>query len=166
MIIVYITLILSFILDSLITNIISIHTSLFIPLLSIMALIIIYPYFKNDDVKYLEYAFLYGLIYDLAYTDTLILNAIIFTFIGLIIIGINILVSNNYLNISFISLLVIISYRVLTFLILIFTRYLDFNINALFKSITSSILLNVLYTLLLFVITDMISHKFHIEKMD
>lgn len=166
MIIVYITLILSFLLDGTVTNIIPMNSNLFVPLLSIMALIIIYPYFKNDGIRYLEYAFIYGLIYDLVYTDTLILNAIVFTFIGLIIIGINILVSNNFLNISFIAALVIISYRVLTYFVLVFTRYLTFDINALFKSITSSLLLNIIYILISFLITDRISRKFHIEKMD
>ena len=166
MIIVFTTLIISFLLDGVLSNIITIHNNMLIPLLSVMSLIIIYPYFKKDDIKYLEYIFIYGLIYDLVYTDTLILNAIIFTFIGLIIIGINIIISNNYLNISLISFLVIISYRIMTYFILVFTRYLEFNINSLVKSITSSLLLNIIYVILMFLITDYISNKYDIKKID
>ena len=166
MIIVFATLIISFLLDGVFSNVITIHNNMLIPLLSVMSLIIIYPYFKKDDIKYLEYTFIYGLIYDLVYTDTLILNAIIFTFIGLIIIGINIIISNNYLNIALISFLVIISYRIMTYFILVFTRYLEFNINDLLRSITSSLLLNIIYVILMFLITDYISNKYDIKKID
>ena len=166
MIIVFTTLIISFLLDGILSNIISMHNNLLIPLLSIMSLIIIYPYFKKDDIKYLEYVFIYGLIYDLIYTDTLILNAVIFTFIGFIIIGINVIISNNYLNIFLISFLVIISYRIITYFILVFTRYLEFNINNLVKSITSSLLLNIIYVVFVFLLTDVISNKFNIKKID
>ena len=166
MIIVFATLIISFLLDGVFSNVITIHNNMLIPLLSVMSLIIIYPYFKKDDIKYLEYIFIYGLIYDLVYTDTLILNAIIFTFIGLIIIGINIIISNNYLNIAIISFLVIISYRIMTYFILVFTRYLEFNINDLLRSITSSLLLNIIYVILMFLITDYISNKYDIKKID
>lgn len=166
MIIVFATLIISFLLDGVFSNVITIHNNMLIPLLSVMSLIIIYPYFKKDDIKYLEYIFIYGLIYDLVYTDTLILNAIIFTFIGLIIIGINIIISNNYLNIALISFFVIISYRIMTYFILVFTRYLEFNINDLLRSITSSLLLNIIYVILMFLITDYISNKYDIKKID
>ena len=166
MIIVFTTFVISFLLDGVFSNVITIHNNMLIPLLSVMSLIIIYPYFKKDDIKYLEYVFIYGLIYDLVYTDTLILNAIIFTFIGLIIIGINIIISNNYLNIVLISFLVIISYRIMTYFILVFTRYLEFNINDLLRSITSSLLLNIIYVILMFLITDYISNKYDIKKID
>ena len=166
MIIVFTTFVISFLLDGVFSNVITIHNNMLIPLLSVMSLIIIYPYFKKDDIKYLEYIFIYGLIYDLVYTDTLILNAIVFTFIGLIIIGINIIISNNYLNISLIAFLVIISYRIITYFILVFTKYLEFDFAVLLKGITSSLLLNIIYAILLYLFTDIISNRFDIKKYD
>ena len=166
MIIVFTTFVISFLLDGVFSNVITIHNNMLIPLLSVMSLIIIYPYFKKDDIKYLEYIFIYGLIYDLVYTDTLILNAIVFTFIGLIIIGINIIISNNYLNISLIAFLVIISYRIITYFILVFTKYLEFDFAVLLKGITSSLLLNIIYAILLYLFTDIISNRFYIKKYD
>lgn len=166
MTIVIITLIVSFLLDSVLSNIITMHNNLLAPLLSIIALVIIYPYFKKDDIKYLEYTFIYGIIYDLVYTDTLILNAIVFTFLGLIIIGINKIISNNYLNISLIAFLVIISYRIITYFILVFTKYLEFDFAVLLKGITSSLLLNIIYAILLYLFTDIISNRFDIKKYD
>lgn len=156
----------SFFLESICSNFVSINNSLFLPLFSIISLIIIYPYFNNDDFKFFQFCAGVGLAYDLIFTNTLIFNMVIFLGIGVIIKLINFFISNNPLNIILISLLTIISYRIITFSILCIVGYKTFSINSLSKSIYSSLLLNIIYAFLVYLITDYFSHKYKIQKID
>lgn len=166
MLLVYIILIISFIFQGVISNLINIDTSVFNLLLPIIALIIIYPFFCKDLSKYLIYAGVYGFLYDLIYTDTLILYAGLFVIIAFIISLLNIFFSNNIINIGFISTLVIVIYRVISYTILVMINYIPTDINLLFHSIYSSLVINILYAIILYFISDKISTKYHIEKID
>lgn len=166
MLLVNIILIVSFIIQGAISNFFSINTSVFNLLLPIIALIIVYPFFCKDVSKYLIYAGVYGFLYDLIYTDTLILYAGLFVIIAFIISVLNIVFSNNIINIGFISTIVIIIYRIISYVILVTINYFSFDINLLFHSIYSSLLINVIYAIILYFISDKISQKYHIEKID
>ena len=166
MVLVYIVLAVSFIFQGVLSNFINIDTSIFNLLLTIIALIIIYPFFCKDLGKYLIYAGIYGLLYDLIYTDTLVLYMGLFIMIAFIISLLNIIFSNNIINIGFISVLVIAIYRIISYTILVMINYLPFDMNLLFHSIYSSLLVNILYAVILYFICDRISDKYHIEKID
>lgn len=163
---IYLIIFISFYLDGIVSNFISINTDLLNPLLTLVTLIIIYPYFYNNEKKYYLICFLVGILYDIIYTNTLGLNAIIFLIIGFFVKKINIFISNNFINVSFISLIIIILYRVISFFILILIGYINLDFNKLLHSITSSLLLNIIYTIILYLITDNISRKKHITKID
>lgn len=156
----------SFFLESICSNFVSISNSLFLPLFSIVSLVIIYPYFNNNDFKFFQFCAGVGLAYDLIFTNTLIFNMIIFLGIGVIIKIINFFISNNPLNITLISLLSIISYRIITYLVLCIVGYKTFNINVLSKSIYSSLILNIIYGFLVYLLTDYFSRKYKIQKID
>lgn len=158
-----IIIIISFILESILSNFLPIN-SIFYTLLTLLSLILIYPYCNGKSNLYLKYCFFTGLAYDLIYTDTLILNAFIFTFIGFIITRLNLLLSNNCVNDSIMALIVIVIYRIVCYGILLVTANTTLNLMFLLKSIYSSILINIIYVVLGFIICDKISKKFKIRR--
>lgn len=156
-------LIVSFILDSLISNFIPLN-SVFVLLLTLMSLIIIYPYFNNNKNKYFLACFATGAFYDLIYTNTIIIHAFLFLVIGFIITRLNLILSNNYVNVAIMALIVIVIYRIITYGLLLITANMDFNFFILFKSIYSSLILNIIYVVLIFIITDKIATKLKIRR--
>ena len=157
-----IIIIISFFLDSIISNLIGLN-SIFMPLCTLMSLIIIYPYykFKND---FLITSFITGVCYDLIYTNTIVVHGFLFLIMAFIIIELNIVLSNNYINVAIMGIVLIIVYRSLTYGFLLITGNISFDILALFKSIYSSVIINVIYVSLAYIITDMISIKLKIRK--
>lgn len=159
-------LVISFILQGILSNYISVDTNIFNLLFPIVALIIIYPYFRKNNSKYFIYAGIYGLLYDLIYTDTFILYVGLFIMIAFVISKLNIIFSNNIINIGFITTIVIAIYRTITYFVLVVVNYLEFDMNILFKSIYSSLLLNVIYAIIIYFISNRLSYKYRIEKID
>lgn len=156
----------SFLLESILSNYVSINTMLFNPLFSIISLIIIYPYFKNDNMSFIKSCLIFGVIYDLIFTLTFPLHVLLFGLTGILIILINNFISNHLFNLPLISLAIIINYRIISYLILVLIGYLDFHFNILLNGITSSILVNIIYVLVLYLITDYYAKKHHIVKID
>lgn len=158
--------IISFLLEGVFSNMINITNSFFAPLFSIVILIVIYPYFNHEESSFLKTCFVLGLAYDFIYTDTLIVNACIFLIIGYFIIWLNSWLSNHSISVLFMSFITIVVYRILMYTILVIVGFLPFNINALFISIYSSIILNLIYADLLYLICDYFSKKYNIKKID
>lgn len=155
--------ILSFYLEGILSKLISIK--FLVPEFTIISLIIIYPFLHNDYKLYYKICFITGLLYDIAYTDTLFLNAFCFLILGYIIKKINIVLTNNIFNISLISIIIITINRLLIYLVLIFINYINPNFNILLFSIVNSLLINIIYAIILFKITDIISNKKGIYKI-
>ena len=107
MIILLIHLIFSFILDaftSLYLNF-SIETvSIFKTIYTIISLVLIYNYFKNKN-KYIIVLIISGILFDIVYTNTFILNIIIFVVIYLIINYLDYLMPNNIFTINIKSII-------------------------------------------------------------
>ena len=85
----------SFILEGIISKYIPMNTVLFESFFTVISLIIIYPYFHNKEKKYFTLAFFTGLFYDIVYTNTFLFNAIIFLVISYIVKKINAYISNK-----------------------------------------------------------------------
>lgn len=160
------TLIISFLLDGMISNLITLDTNYFNPLFSLVALIIIYPYFNKNNNHYLLIASVYGLIYDMVYTDTFALNLAIFLLLAVITKYMNSVLNINIINTLINLLVLIVLYRSLTYFILILGGYLEFDIMALFKSIYSSLIINFVYCLIGYYFLDYLSYRFRIKKWD
>lgn len=159
-------LVVSFCLEGFLSNVIGMSTSFFIPLFSIVSLLIIYPYFNHEEQSFLTCCFALGLCYDLVYTDTLIVNACLFTIVGLFIKWLNSWLSNHAISLVFMTTLTIIFYRVLMYSILVVVGYLPFDFHDIIISLSSSLVLNIIYVEILYFITDQMSHKYHIRKID
>lgn len=142
---IYLILVISFLLDNLISFFLNINL-LFNPLLSLVSLIIIFRYYhKKDENKYLITSFVLGLVYDIVCTDTIFLNAGIYLLLSLFIIKFYKIFSYNLLNSAILLIIVIIIYRSITFLVLSNFNFISFNLYHLLQSIYSSLILNLLY---------------------
>lgn len=142
---IYLILVISFLLDNLISFFLNTNL-LFNPLLSLVSLIIIFRYYhRKDENKYLITSFVLGLVYDIACTDTIFLNAGIYLLLSLFIIKFYKIFSYNLLNSAILLIIVIIIYRSITFLVLSNFNFISFNLYHLLQSIYSSLILNLLY---------------------
>lgn len=160
---VFAILIFSFFAESMFSNLVSSDLVLS-PLFTLVSLILIYPYFNKKNSTYYKFCFAIGLLYDLVYTDTMIVNAFLFVFIGWIIAKLNNVLANNYLNNAIMSVIIIIVFRIITYLLLVITGNIDFSLMLLFKGIYSSLLSNIIYVAIGFILTDIISRKLKIER--
>lgn len=142
--------VISFLLDNLVSNFISIK-GIFYPLFSLLSLVIVYPYNKKN---YLKISFIIGLLYDITYTDTLFLNAFIFLISAYFIKQIFKKIEYNYISYLFASLLIILFYRISTYSILLIITYTSFDISILLKSIYSSIIINIIYLTIVYIIIN------------
>lgn len=156
----------SFFLEGMLSKYIVMNSPFFEPLFTLISFIIIYPYFHNHEGKYFSCLCITGLLYDIVYTNTIFFHGIIFLVIAWSIKKINSVISNNSINVAIISLIIIIFYRIVTYLILCLINYINFNIKDLLYSIASSLILNMIYSIILYLITDYISRKKHISKLD
>lgn len=156
-----IMLILSFILDGILTNFLPyIELSLFTPLLTLVSIFLIYPLYKKTEIRYFVTLIILGILYDLFYTNLLFFNAILFLIIGFIT---KIIYKN--LDINFIKLIIyiigiIIIYELTTGLIIFIFNLVPITITKILYKITHSILLNVIYAELIYLVLKIIPKKF------
>lgn len=154
---------LSLILDGILSNIFPYtvnNLSLFTPLLTLISIYLIYPFYKKKENKYILTLFLTGIIYDLLYTNLIFYNAIIFTIIGIISKYIYKHYEINYLNIIIQIILIVTIYELLNALIIILFNLVPMSIQRLFYKITHSLLLNIIYSELLLLIINILPSKY------
>lgn len=153
-----IIIIISFLLEGIVSNFVPINGFL-TPLFTLVALIIIYPLF-DETAEYYKYAFVTGLAYDLFYTDTILFHAIIFCFMAFIITRLNLVLSDNYLNILVIMGICILIYRVVTYSLLVLVSTMAFDFMALIISVLKSLIINLIYSALLFFVVKKCQRKY------
>lgn len=154
---------LSLIIDGILSNIFPYtvnNLSLFTPLLTLISIYLIYPFYKKKENKYILTIFLTGIIYDLLYTNLIFYNAIIFTIIGIISKYIYKHYEINYLNIIIQIILIVTIYELLNALIIILFNLVPMSISRLFYKITHSLLLNIIYSELLLLIINILPNKY------
>lgn len=163
MIIAIIILILSFFLDGILTNFLPFEVgklSLFTPLTTIVALIAIYTFFYHKEKQYLILALVTGIVYDLFYTNLLCLNGLLFLLIAYIIIKLYKVVGFNYLWIFIDVVGAVILYETLTALLIISFNLVPMSIDRLVYKITHTLILNIIYGELLYIIIKIIPKRF------
>ncbi len=138
--------IISFLLDGILSNIL---TKPFIPLFSIISLIVIENYKKNEQ-KYLINCFTLGLLYDLVYTNTLFLNGLLFLLIGFLIMFCFHFLTHRLDIELLVSILTITLYRLFSFLI--YKVFYNISLDLLLPSIYNSIIVNLIYCIIIYLI--------------
>lgn len=167
MIIIIIYTIISFFLDGLISNFTSINIidpSYFRTIYSVIALVISYHFFENDR-KYLKILIILGILFDIVYTNTFLLNIFIFIIIYLFIKRINICIPNNLLTINLKSLLAIIIYHSLSYLILLLANYSNYQFDLLILILSRSVIMTIIYTTISYLIVKKIYYKKYFKKI-
>lgn len=158
-----IILIFSFLFEGLYSSLVRTDTFL-CPLFTLVSLILIYPYFNKKNNGYYKICFLVGFLYDLIYTDTIIFNAFIFVLLGFVIVKLNGILANNYVNNSIMALVIIIIFRSITYFALFLTDNMEFSYQVLFAGIYNSLFSNIIYVSFGYILTDSISRKLKIQK--
>lgn len=159
----YIIQILSLLLDGILTNFLPYlqnDLSLFTPLLSVISIFLIYPFFRKEKKKYLINVFIYGMIYDLFYTNLLFWNACIFLVIGLL----TIFIYKNYeislLKIIIPIIVIITSYELINASIIWIFHLVPITLSKVIYKITHTLLLNIIYGVVIYFIISMIPNKY------
>ena len=162
---IYIILIFSFLFETMFTNIVTIDSFL-IPLFLLTSLSILYPYFKKNKLTFFIVSVICGFFYDIMVTNSPFINAISFSVCsGLIILGYSYM-NYNIVNSNFINVIIIIIYRVVSYLLLFIIDFIKFNGNNLLQGIYNSILVNIIYGIILYIVIDLISKIFNIKRVE
>lgn len=167
MIIILIYIILSFTLDGLISTYLNaniIELSYLTTIFSIISIVIIYDYFENQK-KYLLVTIIMAILFDIVYTNTFLLNVIIFIIIYLIIKQLDYYISNNIFTINIKSLVAIYTYHIMTFIILLLTHYNSYDMKIFLNIILKSAINTIIYTTISYLTLKKIYYKFYEKKI-
>ena len=148
MIIAIIYVLISFFLDSIMSNITGfnlIDPSYFKTIYSVISLVIIYNYFDNKK-KYLYILIILGIFFDIVYTNTFILNIIIFLIIYFIIEKLDYHITNNIVTINLKSIICVSSYHICSYIILLLANYNNYSIKLLGLILIRSLIMTIIYT--------------------
>lgn len=148
MIIVIIYVIISFFLDGIFSNYVSmdiINPSYLNTIYSVIALVIIFSYFENKT-KYIYILIILGIFFDITYTNTFLVNVAIFFILYLFLNIIDYHLSNNLFTVNIKALISITIYHIMTYIILLLAHYHNYPISLLSLILTRSIIMTIIYT--------------------
>lgn len=140
--------IISFLLDGIISNLIPfnlVDPSWFKTIYSTISLVILYNYFDNQK-KYLSILIVLGIFFDIVYTNTFILNVVVFLIIYLILSRLDYVITTNIFTINLKSIVCISLYHILTYIILLLSNYNNYSIKLLGLILIRSIIMTIIYT--------------------
>lgn len=167
MIVSIIYIIISFILENIMSNIFVTtlnNVSTFTTIYTIIALVVIYPYFASDK-KYFLLVIISGFLFDTIYTSTILLNLTIFLVISLLIKTLNNIISDNIIMTNIISLISVATYHILTFIILNIVTSKSYSIILLGKILTHSIIMTIIYTSISYIIIKYLYSRLSIKQI-
>lgn len=167
MIISIIYLVLSFILDNFMSNIFPStlsDVSLFSTIYIAIAFVIIYPYF-NSDKKYYLLIVIFGILFDILYTGTFLLNMFIFLILGILIKVLNNVFPENIFTTNLISVMIVGGYHILSFIILSIVGSINYDFMLLIDIILNSIIMTIIYTSVSYFCMKFIYGKFNIKQI-
>ncbi len=165
--IIIIHLIISFLLDGLLSNttdILLINASYFKTIYTIISLVVIFRYFEYPK-KYLIILLITGILFDIVYTNTLLLNPFIFLVIYFVIKELNYYIPNNLLTINIKSILAIIIYNIITFILLNISNYYNYNLNHLLRITLRTLPMTIIYTSISYFLLKKIFFKKYDKKI-
>ena len=150
--------IISFLLDGIVSNLIPfnlVDPSYLKTIYSVVALVIIYNYFDNQK-KYLQILVVLGIFFDIVYTNTFILNIVVFITIYIILSNLDYVITTNIFTINLKSIVCISSYHILTYIILLLANYNSYSIKLLGLILLRSIIMTIIYTTISYLIMNKI----------
>ena len=160
---IYIILILSFLLDGILFSLFSFNTPIS-PLFSLLSILIIYPYCDTNKKSYFICPALLGVLYDIAYSNSLFLNTLLFLGFSYLIIKIFQSFTINIINVLIVGLIGIVLYRFSVSLFMHIIGVTSFDTVILFASVYRSIIVNVIYIMIFYSITTLVASKLKVKK--
>lgn len=151
-------LIISFVLEGVFSNLVSSNSILF-PLFTIVSLATIYPLFNKDKKMFYAYTAFVGVMYDIVYTNTPFINTFSYLITAYMICLIYEYITVSKFNIILISIIVILFHQTVLYLLLCLFKYTTFNEVTLLTNLYSSLIVNVIYSFILFFIVQHIKKK-------
>ena len=143
----------SFVIDA----ILSILIDNFIPL-TIVSTIAFLSYYKNDDAI-LRKILIVGILYDVVYTNTIILNSLAFYMLYIVSLLFNQKFKKNLFNLLILNILLLIVYFSITYLILTLYQVINISIVSILKDILNCALFNTFYLSIIYFIIVKKMHK-------
>jgi len=150
--------IISFLLDGILSNYTNfnlINPSWFKTIYSIISLVILFNYFDNKK-KYLSILVVLGIFFDIVYTNTFILNIIVFLVIYIVLSNLDYLITTNIITINIKSIVCISTYHIITYIILLLSNYNDYSIKLLFLILLRSLIMTIIYTTISYLLMNKI----------
>ncbi len=158
--------IISFLLDGILSNFLPFmmnDLSFFTPFFTLISIIIIYPFFDKEERKYYILVGIVGFLYDLFYTNLLFANTIFFLLIAFIISYIYKKIQVNLLTNLFLIILTLLLYHLIFTLSLFIFNVVPVSIDSFLYLISHSLLLNIIYGEILYLICKYLPHKKHLN---
>ena len=159
----YCIVIISLLLDGILTNYLPFlvnDLSYFTPLLTLTAIIIIYPFYRKKEEKYFITIFIIGIIYDLLYTNLLFFNGVLFVLIGFLIHQIQKRIALNWLVVLLEMIGMIFLYEATTGILLYIFNMVPITITKVCYKITHSLALNMIYGEGIYILLKIIPKKY------
>ena len=158
-----IIMILSLLLDGILTNYLSYlpnDLSLFTPSLTLISIFLIYPFYRKNIKKYLITIFILGFLYDLFYTNLFFYNAIIYLLLGYLIGFIYKNLEISFIRNLFYLPLIIILYESINALIILIFHFVPITLDKLIYKISHTLLLNIIYAEIIYLLIKIIPKKY------
>ena len=140
------------------------NPSWFLTIYPLISILILIPYFENSK-KQIILIIIIGLLVDVAYSNTFILNTSLFLVAYYISKAFHKIFPYNLLTINISNLINIIIYHTLTCIYLTIIRYDYYNLKLLLTSITHSILMTIIYSSIVYLITSTIYQRFELKEI-
>ena len=140
------------------------NLSSFQTLYVLVALLNLIPYFDNKK-KYFLILIFFGLIIDIAYANTFILNTCLFVVCYYISKSFHAFFPYNWLTLSISNTLCVFSYHIISFIFLNILRYDTYGFNFLIKILSHSIFMTVVYSNIIYICLLWIQKKIQVKTI-
>ena len=164
MIVGYILIGISFILDGVLTNFLPYNVSalsLFTPLTTIVCLVLIYPFFYHQEKRYYIVSLIVGLLYDLFYTNMLFYNCFLFLLVAFVSIKLYKIMGTGIIKNMLIVFITIVSYETVTAIMMLIFNLVPVTPYKLIYKIGHSLILNLIYAEILYGVLKLIPKKYY-----
>ncbi len=159
---IYIILIVSFLLDGILSNFLAYminDCSVLMPLFTLVSIILIYPFYQKKVKNYFVLSVVIGILYDLFYTNLFLTNAILYFMMVFFICHVYSKLNINWLTNLFLIMIGIIFYECLYAFLLFLFNIVPIDFFTLCYQIAHSLLLNVIYGEILYLLCQLLPKK-------
>ena len=138
--------------------------SIFSTIYILLNLLILKPYFENEK-KFFTLLIIFGIVIDIAYTNTFILNTCFFIIVYYFSKAFHSFFPYNFITINISNLLGVFLYHTLSFLFLWILKFDNYSIGMLLKILSHSVIMTLLYTSVVYFIIHFFYQKLGLKEV-